>query len=162
MTRWRDIKKGKIQAPKKNDSSEKIIRNTLLTVRFKAFITDSFMLLIPLMYIVFYFIMGSRENFAEDKISGWLYIFIPHFIIVISFWHFKAQTPGMKAYEIELVNDIQIDKKPSVLQLFIRYISMTFFMFLVIPIFYPYFNKNNKTLWDICSKTYIKLLNSKY
>ena len=105
MARWRDIKKGKIDNNKPFiDEKENNLCDAPLMARFKAFITDSFMLLMPLMYIVFYFVMGSREAFAEDKFYGWLYIFIPHLIIVVSFWYFKAQTPGMKAYEIAIID----------------------------------------------------------
>jgi uncharacterized RDD family membrane protein YckC len=154
VLRWRDIKKGSIQ--KKNHPKIKVnFCDASLMARFKAFITDSFMLLMPLMYIVFYFIMGSRESYAEDKLLGWLYIFIPHFIMVISFWYFKAQTPGMKAYEIALINS-QDSEKPTIFPLVIRYIIMTFSLLSIILLFVPYLNKKRKTLWDIFSGTCIK------
>lgn len=156
MARWRDIKKGKIdKSHNTQKTEEKNLCDAPLMARFKAFITDSFMLLMPLMYIVFYFVMGSREDFAADKFHGWLYIFIPHFIIVVSFWYFKAQTPGMKAYEIGLVNT-QSCTKPLLFRLFNRYIFMTLSIILVIPLFVPYLNKKRKTLWDYLSGTCVK------
>ncbi len=158
MARWRDVKKGKLENSKESKSQEE--RNPCdapLMARFKAFVTDSFMLMMPLMYIVFYFIMGSREAFAEDKFQGWLYIFIPHLVIVVSFWYFKAQTPGMKAYEIAIVNT-QSCNKPFAFRFISRYIFMTLSIALILPLFIPYLNKRQRTLWDILSGTCVKVL----
>ncbi|MBI3873445.1 MAG: RDD family protein [Arcobacter sp.] len=161
MARWRDVKKGKVSFLNKKSSKEfSSFCNSPLMTRFKAFITDSFMLLIPLMYIVFYFVMGSREAFAADKFHGWLYIFIPHFVAVVSFWYFKAQTPGMKAYEIAIIN-VYDGKQPSVFRLISRYIFMTSSIFLIIPLFIPYLNKRKRTTWDMLSGTCVKVLPNK-
>jgi len=35
------------------------------------------MLLMPIMYIVFYLVMGSREAFAEDRLLGWYILLFP-------------------------------------------------------------------------------------
>jgi len=158
VARWRDIKKGKItKSPHTKKTEEKNLCDAPLMARFKAFVTDSFMLLMPLMYIVFYFVMGSREAFAEEKLHGWLYIFIPHLIIVVSFWYFKAQTPGMKAYEIAIVNT-QSCEKPFAFRFVSRYIFMTLSILLILPLFVPYLNKRKRTLWDILSGTCVKIL----
>jgi len=157
VARWRDIKKGKVEKVREaKTSEEKNFCDAPLMPRFKAFVTDTFMLLMPLMYIVFYFVMGSREDFAADKFHGWLYIFIPHLIIVVSFWYFKAQTPGMKAYEIALVNSKSCTK-PFFFRLFSRYIFMTLSLLFILPLFVPYFNKNRRTLWDYLSGTCVKI-----
>jgi uncharacterized RDD family membrane protein YckC len=123
--------------------------------RFKAFVTDTFMILMPLMYVVFYFVMGSREEFAQDKISGWLDIMLPHFIITVSFWYFKAQTPGLKAYELKIA-DNETQEKPTLVSLINRYVFTTLSILTILPLFIPFFNKNKKTLQDIVSNTYIK------
>jgi uncharacterized RDD family membrane protein YckC len=157
VARWRDVKKGLLEKSKEaTKSEEKSLCNAPLMPRFKAFVTDSFMLLMPLMYIVFYFVMGSREDFAADKLQGWLYIFVPHFIIVVSFWYFKAQTPGMKAYEIALINS-QSCTKPYFFRLLNRYLFMTLSLLLILPLFVPYLNKNRRTLWDYLSGTCVKV-----
>lgn len=158
VARWRDVKKGKFEKETlNNERNEKNLCDAPLMARFKAFITDSFMLLMPLMYIVFYFVMGSREDFAADKLHGWLYIFIPHLIIVVSFWYFKGQTPGMKAYEIAIVNT-QSCKRPLAFRFVSRYMFMTLSLFLIIPLFVPFLNKRRRTLWDMLSGTCIKVL----
>lgn len=158
MARWRDVRKGKIEKPQDlQNTTEKNICDAPLMAGFKAFVTDSFMLMMPLMYIIFYFVMGSREAFAADKLHGWLYIFIPHLIIVVSFWYFKAQTPGMKAYEIAIVNT-QSCEKPFVFQFVTRYMFITISILLILPLFVPYLNKRRRTLWDILSGTCVKNL----
>lgn len=97
--RWRDVKQGKVE-PK--EEKVKLAPSNIPPIasipdRMKAFITDSFMLLMPLMYFVFYIIMGSREEFAENMAAGWAYIFIPHFIIVMHFFgNSKAKHQDIK------------------------------------------------------------------
>ncbi|MCK5293011.1 MAG: RDD family protein [Arcobacteraceae bacterium] len=158
MSRWRDIKKGKIeQNPKKDKKIQKepSFCDSTLTNRMKAFITDSFMVMMPLMYLVSYIVIGSLEEFSQNKLMGWLYILIPHFAITVSFWYFKAQTPGLKAYELSIVNSTT-GGKPSVFALINRYIFTTISMMLILPLFVPYLNKEKKTLQDIVSSTCIK------
>ena len=158
MARWRNVKNGKLLSSNKTQAAiENNNCNALLIPRFKAFITDSFMLFMPLVYIVFYFIMGSREAFADDKISGWVYILVPHFVSIVAFWYFKSQTPGMKAYEIGLI-DAKTSKTPTLIQLCVRYFAMTLSVLLILPLLIPYFNKNKKTLWDYASQTCMKHL----
>jgi len=112
------------------------------------------MITMPLMYIVFYFVMGSREEFALNKILGWSYIFIPHFIIIFSLWFFKQQTPGLKAYDLSIV-DTYTGKKPSAVSLINRYIQTFVSTLLVIPMILPFINKNKKTFQDLLSGTCI-------
>ena len=158
MARWRDVKKGKVEElnkKKEKNKPEINISEASLLNRFKAFITDTFMLLMPLMYISFYFILGSREEFAQNMVLGWIYIMIPHFIITILFWFFKGQTPGLKAYELSIV-DSDTGEKASLLLLINRYMFTTISLVLVLPLFIPYLNKKKKTLQDILSHTCVK------
>jgi uncharacterized RDD family membrane protein YckC len=152
MARKKYAKKSKIDNTILNTTD---ICSASLMSRFKAFITDTFMLTMPLMYIVFYFVMGSREEFAQDKIMGWIYIFLPHFILIFSLWYFKQQTPGLKAYELSLV-DAHTGNKASVVSLINRYIQTFISIVLILPLFYPYLNKQKKTFQDVVSGTCIK------
>lgn len=155
MARWRDVKQGKTEQEEQtihNEEESSSPCNAPLANRFKAFITDMFMLLMPIMYLVFYVVMGSREEFAEDKMHGWLYIVIPNMILVVTFWYYKTQTPGMKAYEIAIV-DSKTGEKPMIIWLINRYL-ITFFVILF-PLFWiiPFTNKKRKTLQDYLSGT---------
>lgn len=150
MSRWRDIKQGKVQ--KKELKIEPLDFTISPPVnRVKAFITDTFMLLMPLLYIVFYLVMGSREEFAEHMLAGWIYVFVPHFFIIIGFWFFKSQTPGYKAYSIKLV-DTSL-KRPSLLKLIVRYFAFALSTILVAGLFLAIARKDKKTLHDLISGT---------
>jgi len=160
MARWRDVKAGKTEPTSKKETKvqkeDTSLCNAPLTTRAKAFITDTFMVLMPLMYLVSYVVIGSLQEFSDNKLLGWLYIIIPHFVIVISFWHFKAQTPGLKAYELSLV-DSTTGEKPSFYSLINRYIFTTL-GFIIFPLLLtPYLNKKKKTIQDLLSGTCIKI-----
>ena len=150
MSRWREIKQGK--SPNKEVEMEPLDFIIAPPVnRVKAFITDTFMLLMPLLYIVFHLIMGSREEFAKHMLAGWIYVFVPHFFIIIGFWFFKSQTPGYKAYSIKLV-DINL-QQPSLFQLVVRYFAFALSTILVGGLFLAIARKDKKTLHDLLSGT---------
>jgi len=153
--RFRDIKKGKIKnIPKKEKKKidNKYINNATIGDRFKAFLTDLFMLLLPIMYFVVYIIMGSREDFSHNLLMGWIYMIIPNFLIVVIFFVKKAQTPGCKAYNIKLVD--RDGSKATIGAIILRYYVELLTLFSVVLLFVPYFRKDKKTLQDIISATY--------
>ena len=159
MARWRDVKQGNIKntplkQKKQNTITSSCICSASLLDRFKAFITDTFMLTMPLMYIVFYFVMGSREEFALNRVLGWVYILVPHFVLIFSLWFFKQQTPGLKAYDLSIV-DAYTGEKPSVVSLINRYIQTFISIFLILPMIFPFINKNKRTFQDLLSGTCI-------
>ena len=105
-SRFRDVKHGKI-SPKPSPSARTSLGAKLFPnkrTRAKAFITDGFMLMMPIMYVVFYFVMEGREGFAANKLLGWVYILVPLVFVQIVFLAKSNQTPGMRAYDIRLVD----------------------------------------------------------
>ena len=146
--RWRDTKKGKF---KQKEKKEYIPRISPVINRIKAFLTDSFMIFMPITYAVFYLIIGSREEFRDHMLLGWAYIMIPHFFITNAFLFFRAQTPGCKAYDIKLTNDK--GNKPSLFSLIARYIIFT--ISIIIPPFFliMFFTKEKLGAHDILSGT---------
>lgn len=125
--RFRDIKK-----------KEKLKKEEITTLPYaslgdktKAFITDSFMLLMPFMYATFYLFFGGREEFAKDMLLGWGLIFIPFLIIETLFFYYKGQTPGFKAYEIKLIDE-KTQTTPSFFKILVKNILsiLLFFTFL--------------------------------
>ena len=159
MSRWRNVKKGKIEEKKIKKSIQNedklILKNASLMLRFKAFLTDTFMLTMPLMYIVTYLVMGSLQDFSSQKAIGWFYIMLPHFLLVISLWFFKRQTPGMKAYDLYIVDSIT-GKKPTIISIINRYLFTTISIVFIFTMFIPYFNKSRRTLQDYVSGTIIQ------
>ena len=108
MSKWRDVKQNRVQNKVVNDSKVKSPKSDLasLGLRLKAFLTDTFLITTPILYIVIYLIMGSGEDFAQNRSLGWGIIFAVHASIILIFWLKNGQTPGLRAYEIKLVDSI--------------------------------------------------------
>ncbi len=145
--RWRDAKKGKFKH--KAEIKKETLNISPIIDRVKAFLTDSFMLFMPIIYIVFYIVMGSREEFRANMLLGWIYILVPHFIITTLFLYIKNQTPGYKAYNIKLCTFKH--KKPTLLQVALRYIIFTITMVIFPLLFIPFFTKQKLGLHDYIS-----------
>ncbi len=151
MARWRDVKKGKVQPPQ--SPKEPSPTPAPIADRLKAFLTDTFMISMPIIYIVIYLVMGSREGFREHMGEGWLYIIIPHFLIVVALWSFKGQTPGMKAYEIKVVRWSDPNKLPNLFQSALRYIALPISILSIAGLLIALFRKDKQTLHDLISFT---------
>lgn len=157
MAKWRDVKQNKlkkIQIKAQEKELKDFFDSTSLPKRIKAFLTDTFLITTPIFYIVIYLIMGSGEDFAENRVLGWSIILIFHSFIIFIFWLKSGQTPGLKAYEIKLV-DNKTKKRVSFLQVIIRYIITLFSIISIFLLFVPFFRKDKKTIQDIFSNTLI-------
>ncbi len=154
MSKWRDVKQNRVE----KNIPKKILHSSLnfvaIAKRFKAFLTDTFLITTPILYIVIYLIMGSGQEFAENRSLGWGIIFAVHFIIIAIFWLKNGQTPGLKAYDLKLV-DSKTETRVSVLQAIIRYSATLFSIISIFFIFTPFVNKEKKTFQDIVSNTKI-------
>ena len=151
--RFRDIKQGKVQeqTPKLKSSSN---TNEYASVglKIKAFLTDAFMLLMPIMYVVFYLVMDGREDFSEHKLLGWLYILLPLIIVQTLFMYKTGQTPGYRAYHITLIDE-HTKKKPSLFIILFRNLAAILSLFTFLGWALMFFRKDNKTLHDLLSAT---------
>ena len=156
MSKWRDVKQNRVQNKVVNDSKVKSPKSDLasLGLRLKAFLTDTFLITTPILYIVIYLIMGSGEDFAQNRSLGWGIIFAVHASIILIFWLKNGQTPGLRAYEIKLVDSIT-KQRVSVVQVLIRYVTTLFAVVSIFLLFLPFFNKDKKTIQDIFSNTII-------
>ena len=156
MSKWRDVKQNKVKEKKSINSNIKSPKSDLasLGLRLKAFLTDTFLITTPILYIVIYLIMGSGEEFAQNRTLGWGIIFAVHASIILIFWLKNGQTPGLRAYEIKLVDSIT-KQRVSVIQVLIRYVTTLFAVVSIFLLFLPFFNKDKKTIQDIFSNTII-------
>jgi uncharacterized RDD family membrane protein YckC len=152
--RFRDVKQGKVTKEKPSKKTKNLKHfYAPSSLKLKAFLTDSFMLLMPIMYIVFYLIMGGREGFAAHKAMGWLYILIPLIIVQTIFMYKSGQTPGYRAYNLEVIND-STGKRPSLGLILFRNLSAILTM-ATFSWFVMFFRKDYKNLHDFLSNTSI-------
>jgi len=153
--RFRDVKQGKArpaeEKPKKQPSSDGR-EYASVGEKVKAFLTDSFMLLMPIMYAVFYLVMGGREGFAAHKALGWLYILVPLVIVQTIFMYKSGQTPGYRAYNIEVIDE-STGKSPSLFLILFRNLAAVLSMATVFGWMLMFFRKDNKNLHDLLSNT---------
>jgi len=110
------------------------------------------MLVMPIMYAVFYLVMGGREGFAEHKALGWLYILVPLVIAQTIFMFKTGQTPGYRAYDITLIDE-STGEKPSLFIIFFRNTAAVLSLFTIFGWAMMFFRKDGKTLHDLLSNT---------
>ena len=144
--RFRHLKKGSIPLEKET------VRYASAGEKIKAFLTDAFMLLMPIMYIVFYLLMEGREGFAQHKLLGWSFILIPLIFVQTLFMYFTGQTPGYKAYNLKVIDE-NSKKKPSFEIILWRNISAILSFFTLLGWIIMFFRKDSKTLHDLLSAT---------
>jgi len=151
--RFRDIKQGRIKAQKHSQSKEEGVIYASNMEKTKAALTDTFMLLMPIMYIVFYLVMDGREGFAQHKLMGWIYILVPLILIQTAFMYFgNGQTPGYKAYNLRVVES-QTYQQPSLLALLFRNLLMPLALATFLGWLMMFFRKDHKGLHDLLSQT---------
>jgi uncharacterized RDD family membrane protein YckC len=115
--------------------------------RIKAFITDMFMIYAPILYIITYVFLGSKEAFQESDIAPFLGVTI-YGIVYILLLVKLGQTPGKKAYGIKVV-DAKTGKNIGYIQALIRFIGFLFSATIVFGLLLPLYRKDNKTLHDL-------------
>ncbi len=150
--RFRDVKQGKVTKPQNKQKSVQKRTYASSGKKLKAFLTDAFMLLMPIMYIVFYLVMGGREGFAAHKALGWLYILLPLVLVQSAFMFRTGQTPGYRAYELTLINDAT-GKKPPLFTILFRNFCAILSFFSFFGWILMFFRKDHKTLHDLLSGT---------
>ena len=156
--RFRDIKKGKTTQRPKKKRKLPTIHYANNKVKSKSAITDSFMLLMPIMYIVFYLVMDGREGFAEDKLMGWVYILIPFITVQTLFMFFgNGQTPGYRNYKIKVVDVNTLEKAP-LLSLIFRNLAMLLSIVTVVGWLMMFFREDNRGLHDFLSNTAVVVI----
>jgi uncharacterized RDD family membrane protein YckC len=150
--RWREIKQGK-KAPAETDSAGPIFSAAPIVQRAKALIIDVFMIYIPLLYLTTYVILDGKEAFQSNQ---WA-IFIDSFLfglILALFWAKTGQSPGCRAYNLEVIHT-KTGKKPHFFQALWRYgafllAGTTIFGILLAP-----FRQDKKNLHDLLSHTLV-------
>jgi len=162
MARWRDTKKGKNTQKRTHENKvQEVVLNQSCSplFRIKAFITDMFMIMMPIMYVTTYIILDGKDSFQGSEMARWITMIIYGLIVVI-LWVKKGQTPGFKAYDIILISDK--DKKTlGFVSATLRYLMFIVSAISILGMILPFFRKDKKTLQDLMMNTSVIIVEKK-
>ncbi|EOC4407949.1 RDD family protein, partial [Campylobacter coli] len=101
----------------------------------------------------FYFLLGSKEAFLSNSYITALCTFLFGFIQAL-FLASKAQSPGLKAYDLYLI-DLKTGKKVTFFRILLRYIIFIISFGLIFGLFISFLRKDKLNLHDILTQTCI-------
>ncbi len=153
-------KKQRFRDTKKNKTTKGIEKRVKPTIpyaskgkRAKAFLTDIFMIFMPLMYVVIYLVMDGREGASHDKLLAWIYVMIPYLLILTLFmWKDDGRTPGARSQGLTVIDFHTLDK-PSLFSIVFRNFTLPFSLFIPLFWFVPLFRKDRRAIHDLLSAT---------
>lgn len=120
--------------------------------RAKAFLIDIFLLYVPVLYVC-YFVLGSKEAFLGNQAV--IFACSAFFGVVQAlFLSTKAQSPGLKAYDLYLI-DIKKGRKLSFLRIILRYIVFLISASLLFGLLMSFLRKDGLALHDLLSQSCI-------
>ena len=155
MARWRKVKQGKIDKSNNQTKQNKNKQDRYICAsplhRVKAFITDMFMIMMPIMYFTTYIVMGDKDTFQASQTARWATMIIYGLIVVI-FWVRSGQTPGFKAYSLKIIDD-NTKQTLSYGLAIARYMMFLLSAVFVVGLIFPFFREDKKTLQDILMQT---------
>ena len=150
--RFRDTKKNKI-----TKGTDRVTKPTIHYAskgqRAKAFLTDIFMLFMPIMYAVIYLVMDGREGASNEKLLAWIYVMIPYLLILTFFmWRDEGRTPGARSQGLKVI-EFHTLENPSLFSIIFRNLMLPFSLFIPIFWFVPLFRKDGRAIHDLLSAT---------
>lgn len=120
--------------------------------RAKAFLIDIFLLYVPVLYVC-YFVLGSKEAFLGNQAV--IFACSAFFGVVQAlFLSTKAQSPGLKAYDLYLI-DAKKGRKLSFLRVILRYIVFLIGASLLFGLLMSFLRKDGLALHDLLSQSCI-------
>ena len=151
--RFRKLKKNS----KNNKTNEQEEKQKYIYARFvdriKAFITDMFMIYMPIMYFITYIVLSGKDDFQGSEIAP--LIAVTTYALIYSIFLSKfGQTPGKKAYDLKVV-DSKTGKGIDFFKALFRFVMFLFTMTTVLGIFLPFYRKDNKALHDLVCGTLV-------
>ncbi|MGX2982600.1 RDD family protein [Helicobacter sp. 23-1045] len=130
------------------------LEKTLLIPRIKAFITDIFMIYMPILYVATYGVLGSKEALWESQWT--IFACVALYIVILSlFFARNGQSLGYKYAQIALrkENGAEIGLATALIRNVIFCVSFG----LIFGVFVPLVRKDRRFLHDILSKTKVEL-----
>ncbi|SFV74576.1 FIG00712405: hypothetical protein [hydrothermal vent metagenome] len=121
--------------------------------RIKAFITDMFMIYVPILYIITYVFLDGKDDFQSSQLAPFIAVSL-YGIIYALFVSKTGQTPGKKAYEIKVV-DIKTHQTISFFRALLRFIVFLFSATILLGLLVQFFRKDNRSLHDLVTNTVV-------
>jgi len=153
--RFRDLKK-QAQKIKQTQESRPLHVEARYVDRIKAFITDMFMIYVPILYILAYAVLDGKDAFQESSAAQFIGVALYAFIYAL-FLSNSGQTPGKKAYTMKVV-DASTYEKISFLKALWRFVAFLFSAMIGVGLLVPFFRKDNKTLHDLMAHTMVEAI----
>ncbi len=153
--RWRNVKQNKLPEIEETPTPTLALPYASIPDKIKAFITDAFLLSMPIFYIVVYLVfdgLKGLEGVESHKFSTWMYVLVPLGTLASTFYVKTGQTPGMKAYAIKVI-DNDSKEKPGIILAVLRFIFFNMALFSIVGIMISFFRKDGRGLHDMLSGT---------
>ncbi|MCK9454508.1 MAG: RDD family protein [Sulfurimonas sp.] len=148
--RFRKLKKNRNTTDKKEP---KKLTYAPYSSRVKAFITDLFMIYVPILYLITYVAMNGKDDFQSSQLAPLIGVSVYGVIYAFLLSKF-GQTPGKKAYEMRVVNDTD-GNNISFLKAIMRFIAFLFTATTILGLLLPFYRKDKKALHDLVCKTIV-------
>ena len=146
--KWRKLKQ---QNTKKKIAPQQQVVYARYVDKIKALITDMFMIYAPILYLITYVILNGKEAFQASALAQFSGVAL-YGIIYAIFLARSGQTPGKKAYTIQVV-DAKSLKKISFFRALWRFVAFLFTATTLVGLLFPFYNKERRALHDFLSKT---------
>jgi len=149
--RFREVKQQKIKGS--NATEKPTIPFASLGVKAKAFLTDVFMLLMPMLYISIYLLHDGLKDVAVHRLEAWGYAIVP-FLILLTLFMLKdeGRTPGARSQGLKVIEFHSL-ANPSLFSILFRNFTLLFSLFIPIFWFVPFFRKDKRMVHDLLSAT---------
>lgn len=126
--------------------------------RVKAFVTDMFMIYVPILYLMAYVVMDGKDAFQSSELAPFVAVALYGLIYATLLWKF-GQTPGKKAYTIKVV-DYKTHQNISFLRAVFRFIAFLFSATTLLGLLVPLYTKEKRSLHDFLASTVVVTVKS--
>ena len=149
--RFRNIKKNNKKKITKEDKPKYIYSR--YSFRVKAFITDMFMIYMPIMYGITYLVLDGKDEFQASQLAPLMAVSLYGIIYAFLVSRF-GQTPGKKAYDMKIVDD-KTGKQIGFFRALLRFVAFLFTASTILGLFLPFYRKDKKALHDLICNTLV-------
>ncbi len=146
--RWRKLKQKKVT---KHIDKKQSVLYARYTDKIKGFITDMFMIYVPILYIIGYVVLNGKDEFQASGLAQFAAVAL-YAVIYALFIAKTGQTPGKKAYNMKVV-DAKTLKNISFFRALWRYVAFLFTAMTLLGLLLPFYRKDKRALHDLLSST---------